>query len=289
MEPIIIGAGIGALGSAAQGKDPLTGALLGGATGGAFGGSQSLFGDKIANAFSGLTSGNVAQGVQAATGQAATQAVPSVGIQGLGQGLNYADDYAGFAFNPLDDFAIRSADDLAASVNKIDTDIAGGLFDLRKALPPTKSLTPNEAFTDGLKLSVDDLRSSLPSMNMPLADRVNAMNTSGLFNYTGPTMLDKVTGLGTDTYSFAKNNPIATGGFALKGLEAMTTPTKIDTSDQRPIRQGQFEGYTPTAAASNVAPQITPVPINKAGMPQLYTMMAQTPELRKFYPDLFGG
>ena len=85
MEPVLIGAGIGALGSAAQGKSPLTGALLGGATGGAFGGSQSLFGDKIANAFSGLTSGNVAQGVQAATGQLATNAIPSVGINNLSQ------------------------------------------------------------------------------------------------------------------------------------------------------------------------------------------------------------
>lgn len=268
MEPIIIGAGIGALGSAAQGKSPLTGALLGGATGGAFGGSQSLFGDKIANAFSGLTSGNVAQGVQAATGQAATQAVPSVGIQGL----NSVDD---LVLNNLDDFALRSADDIASSVDNI--------FDvntLKSGLPKTPT---------GVQLSIDDLRSSLPSMKMPLADRVNAMNTSGLFNYTGPTMLDKITGLGTDTYSFAKNNPIATGGFALKGIESMTTPTQIDTSAQRPIRQGQFDAYTPTAAANNVAPQILPVPVNKTGMPQLNTILAQNPELRKFYPDLFGG
>ncbi len=36
--PVIIGAGVGALSSAAMGKSPLTGALLGGVTGGAFGG-----------------------------------------------------------------------------------------------------------------------------------------------------------------------------------------------------------------------------------------------------------
>ena len=276
MEPVLIGAGIGALGSAAQGKSPLTGALLGGATGGAFGGSQSLFGDKIANAFSGLTSGNVAQGVQAATGQLAKQAIPSVGIQGLGQGLNYADD---LVLNNLDDFALRSADDIASSVNNIDE-----LFNMdavKNALPRTPT---------GIQLSAGDLRGGLPSANMPFADRINAMNTSQLFNYTDPTMLDKIQGFGNDAYSFAKTNPATTGGYALKGVEALTAaPQKTDTSAQRPVRQGQFQGYTPTAAASNVAPQIIPVPINKTGLLQLDSVLAQNPELRKLYPDLFGG
>ena len=266
MEPVLIGAGIGALGSAAQGKSPLTGALLGGATGGAFGGSQSLFGDKIANAFSGLTSGNVAQGVQAATGQLAKQAIPSVGIQGLGQGLNYADD---IALNQLDDFALGSADDIF-NINTF-----------KSGLPKTPV---------GVQLSAGDLRGGLPSANMPFADRINAMNTSQLFNYTDPTMLDKVQGFGNDAFSFAKSNPASTGGFALKGIEAINAPPqKTDTSAQQPVRQGQFQGYTPTASASNVAPQIVPVPVNKTGMLQLDSVVAQHPELRKLYPDLFGG
>jgi hypothetical protein len=42
--PLLIGAGVGALTSAAMGKSPFTGALLGGATGGMFGGAGSLFG-----------------------------------------------------------------------------------------------------------------------------------------------------------------------------------------------------------------------------------------------------
>jgi len=42
--PLLIGAGIGALGSAAMGKSPFTGALLGGATGGMLGGAGGLFG-----------------------------------------------------------------------------------------------------------------------------------------------------------------------------------------------------------------------------------------------------
>lgn len=42
--PVLIGTGVGALGSAATGRSPLTGALLGGALGG-LGGSAGLFGD----------------------------------------------------------------------------------------------------------------------------------------------------------------------------------------------------------------------------------------------------
>lgn len=272
MNPVLIGAGIGALGSAVQGKSPLTGALLGGATGGLFGGSESLLGGKIAGAFGQGATGGVSQGIQAATGQAATQAIPSVGIQGLGQGLNSVDD---LVLNNLDDFALRSADDIASSVDDI-----FNVNTLKSGLPKTPT---------GVQLSINDLRGSLPPMSMPLADRVNAMDASKLFNYTDPTMLDKVQGFGSDAYSWAKNNPVASGNFALKGLEEINRPTRIDTSAQRPIRQGQFDAYTPTAAASDVAPKITPVPINKAGMPQLYTMMAQNPELRKLYPDLFGG
>jgi hypothetical protein len=42
--PTLIGAGVGAVGSAITGQSPLKGALLGGATGGLFGGSESLLG-----------------------------------------------------------------------------------------------------------------------------------------------------------------------------------------------------------------------------------------------------
>lgn len=42
--PTLIGAGVGAVGSAITGQSPIKGALLGGATGGLFGGSESLLG-----------------------------------------------------------------------------------------------------------------------------------------------------------------------------------------------------------------------------------------------------
>lgn len=52
--PMIIGAGVGALGSAAMGKSPFTGALLGGALGG-FGSAGGLFGAAPSTGISGLS------------------------------------------------------------------------------------------------------------------------------------------------------------------------------------------------------------------------------------------
>ncbi len=253
MNPVLIGAGIGALGSAVQGKSPLTGALLGGATGGLFGGSESLLGGKIAGAFGQGAAGGASQGITAATGQAATQAIPSVGIQNIGQ---FAKPLAGVADDALigssliDDFGIAASGIPSTNIPLSTADLAGGIT----------GKTP-----------------------------LDAINTSKLFNYTEPTMMDKIQGFGSDAYSWAKKNPIASGNFALQGLESMNTPTRIDTSAQRPIRQGQFQGYTPTAAASNVAPQIIPTQPNKTGMVMLDSVLAQNPELRKLYPDLFGG
>lgn len=260
MNPVLIGAGIGALGSAVQGKSPLTGALLGGATGGLFGGSESLLGGKIADAFGqsaiGSTVGGVAKGGidLAKVGTNVGGTALNVGSQGISNIAQFAKPLAGVA----DDAAIGAslADDISIASSGI---------------PST-----------GIPLSVSDLRGGVGK------DMLNS-NMSKLFNYTDPTMMEKVQGFGNDAFSWAKNNPMSAGGFALKGVEAATAKPQVDTSAQRPVRQGQFQGYTPTAAASNVAPQIVPVPINKTGMVMLDTVVAQHPELRKLYPDLFGG
>jgi hypothetical protein len=268
MNPVLIGAGIGALGSAVQGKSPLTGALLGGATGGLFGGSESLLGGKIASAFGQGAVGGVSNGITAATGELAKQAIPSVGIQGLGQ--NVGQNLATGAVGSLDD-------------------IAGSWAIGKGALPAT---TTTGAYAGGIPVSAGDLTRGVTGTTSTGAYQIplESINTSKLFNYTDPTMMDKIQGFGNDAFSFAKNNPVTTGGYALKGIEAMNAPPeKVNTSAQRPVTQGQFQGYTPTAAASRVAPQIVPVPINKTGMLQLDTVVAQNPELRKLYPDLFGG
>jgi hypothetical protein len=257
MNPILIGAGIGALGSAIQGKSPLTGALLGGATGGMFGGSESLLGGKIADAFGQSAIGGAVGG--ASEGIKLAQLGTNVGGTTLGVGSQGISNLSQFA-KPL----AGLSDDLGASVSNIGIASSG--------MPAT-----------GIPLSTSNLTGGV-------GKDLLTSDMSKLFNYTEPTMLDKVQGFGNDAFSFAKNNPMTAGSYALKGVEAMNAPPeKVNTSAQSPVRQGSFQGYTPTAAPSNVAPQIIPVPINKTGMVQLDTVIAQHPELRKLYPDLFGG
>lgn len=75
--PMIIGAGVGALGSAAMGKSPFTGALMGGALGG-LGGAGGLFGAAPTAGVSGLSAAAPA----AAT--AGEIAIPSTSLLGAG-------------------------------------------------------------------------------------------------------------------------------------------------------------------------------------------------------------
>jgi len=261
LQPMLIGAGIGALSSAAMGKSPFTGALLGGATGGAFGGSESLFGSKIADAFGqsaiGNTVGGVSQGIQATGG-----AIPSVGITGFGQSAQLLDKLP--------------YEDVAGSVGNL-----GGSWNIGQgALPAT---TTSGAYAGGIPISAGDLATG------------GGANIANLFNYTAPTALDKIKGVGTDAYSWAKDNPLSAGNIGLKGFElANQQPPPMDLSAQRPVRQGTYEGgtgvkLTPTPAASGVSPLILPVKPNKTGQIVLDSVVQKHPELIQLYPSLFGG
>ena len=102
--PMIIGAGVGALGSAAMGKSPFTGALMGGALGG-LGGAGGLFGAAPTAGVGGLssvapavTAGEIAipstsllEGVVAPSVGIPTSAlsggVTNLGMQGIGSGI----------------------------------------------------------------------------------------------------------------------------------------------------------------------------------------------------------
>lgn len=249
IQPVLVGAGIGALSSAAMGKSPFTGALLGGATGGLFGGSESLLGGKFADAFGQGAVGGVSKGIVAPVGELA-KSVPSAGIQNIGQ---FAKPLASIA----DDAAIGS------------------------------SLTKNIGITS----------SGMPSASIPLSTGDLASgggaNISRLFNYTPPTAMEKIQGAGTDLYTWAKDNPLSAGNIGLKGVEyAMQPPKPVDTSAQRPVRQGTYEGGAGvqlTPAASNVSPTILPVKPNKTGQIALDSVVQKHPELIQLYPNLFGG
>ena len=75
--PVLIGAGVGALGSAAMGKSPLTGALMGGSLGG-LGGAAGLFGEAAkAGGVLGTGTGGLLEGLQGVSA-----AAPSLGSGG---------------------------------------------------------------------------------------------------------------------------------------------------------------------------------------------------------------
>ena len=84
--PLLIGAGLGALTSAAMGKSPFTGALLGGATGGMFGGAGGLFGDAAAGAGTGiqLAQAPITEGFGTALAPSVVGGSGAAGITGLG-------------------------------------------------------------------------------------------------------------------------------------------------------------------------------------------------------------
>lgn len=82
--PMLIGAGIGALGSAAMGKSPFTGALLGGVSGGAFGGGAG-FGSGFTEGglAPSLGLGSAAPAASTAGGWVAPSFANAAGIQGV--------------------------------------------------------------------------------------------------------------------------------------------------------------------------------------------------------------
>jgi hypothetical protein len=90
--PILIGAGLGALTSAAMGKSPFTGALLGGATGGMFGGGEGLFGGAAGGSGTGiqLTQAPIVEGLNTSLSPVVVGGGGGAGITGLGTQLGGA-------------------------------------------------------------------------------------------------------------------------------------------------------------------------------------------------------
>jgi hypothetical protein len=242
MQPMLIGAGIGALSSAAMGKNPFTGALLGGATGGAFGGSESLLGGKFAEALGQGAVGGVSNGINLA--EAGT------GAFGGGAGIN-----------------------IAPFVKEAGTGFASN------ALPAATTTTG--AYAGGINLSPDQLSGTLG-------------DTGRMFMNTPLSMGEKISKAGSDAYSWAKSNPMDSLSLSMKGIDlANQPPPPVDTSGQRPVKQGSYESgagiQMPTPAATGVSPQILPAKPNKTGQIALDSVVQKHPELIQLYPSLFGG
>jgi hypothetical protein len=245
INPITIGAGVGAVGAAVTGKSPIKGALLGGATGGLFGGKESLFGDKLGGLFSGAAE-NVAPGVQALGGP-----IPSVGINTFGNNAMLADAL------PYDQLA-GSANNLYGSWN-----IGQG------ALPAT---TTSGAYAGGIPLSSSDLAGGIG--NAPLG----SMNKSTLFNYTPPTAMDKVTGLGSDVKNWVTENP----------MPALSTGMNVATSLNPPPQAQPSQPAIPpvTRGTYNASPNLG---MGQGPSNKVSTKIQFTPEQLKLYESFYRG
>jgi len=199
--PMIIGAGVGALGSAAMGKSPFTGALMGGALGG-LGGAGGLFG---AAEGAGAAAGTLGQGAGAGligggnlTGAGVASGIGSGATSGLGSFLS---NIKGIETPPVS--------------------FGSGGYSALGANAAPSATTSAVGYTNPLS---QEMGSSL------------ATNSTG----TPLNMMDKVgnyiSNLPSNAVDYVKNNPLSSAKIAVD----VATPTPEAPMQDRstPIRQG---------------------------------------------------
>lgn len=226
--PMIIGAGVGALSSAAMGKSPFTGALLGGVTGGAFGGAGG-FGSGFSGNAGGLLSGlkGVApEAVSLGSGgyaQLAQNPLGSIGGVATG-GINFPSigSNLGGTNLPLGGPAIQIDKFNPAAINFTDD----GLTFADKGLSSADKMFANKFVTEQNPFAVDPRRMAVDT---PL------------------TFGERLSDLGSNTMSYAQQNPmtVLSGGKSLLDIRqqnemADQQKLKYDMSLAQPIRKNQF-------------------------------------------------
>ena len=200
---MIIGAGIGALGSAAMGKSPFTGALMGGALGG-LGGAGGLFGG-ASTAGAGGTAGTL--GVGAGEGLIGGANLTGAGVA-TGAGAGATSGLGSFLSN------IKGIETSPVSFG------SGGYSALGANAAPSAA-TSAVGYTNPLS---QEMGSSL------------ATNSAG----TPLNMMDKVgnyiSNLPSNAVDYVKNNPLSSAKMAVD----VATPTpEAPTQDRStPVRQG---------------------------------------------------
>jgi hypothetical protein len=237
--PLLIGAGLGAATSLAMGKNPFMGALLGGATGGAFGGAGG-FGSGFAGDAGGLLSGLKGVAPEAVSlGSGGYSALGSNALGGIGgvssgiqlkplmtQAANTADDFAFQGFNgttlPTGSQGIQIDKFNPSAINFTDD----GLSFADKGLSSADQMFANKFVTEQNPFSVDPRRMAVDT---PL------------------TFGERISDLGSNTMSYAKENPmtVLSGGKSLLDIRQqneMADQQKIKDAMAlaQPIRKNQF-------------------------------------------------
>lgn len=270
--PIIIGAGLGALTSAAMGKSPLTGALLGGVTGGAFGGAEG-FG-------SGFTQGGfLSSAAPSATG---------AGVQLGSVAANTADD---LALNAVDDVAFNQAFNTS-----LPTTVSGGggagvnLKDIGtsfggKNLPAGGQGINIAPYTNVPVNSLGDINP------LTIDPRRMAIGTPLTFG-------ERLSDVGSSALSYGANNPMTLlgGANALSGLNTQTNQaqqqrlnTAVATGTQG-ITRPNFDPSSAIAAAPSYG--LSRDEVTKGKMAQIASQARLNDEderkIGQFYQSLIG-
>jgi len=247
--PMIIGAGVGALSSAAMGKSPFTGALLGGVTGGAFGGAGG-FGSGFSGNAGGLLSGLKGVAPEAVSlGSGGYSTLGSNAFGGIG-GVS-----SGIQLKPLMTQAVNTADDIIANPNLIDDMVSRGFngttlptgsqgIQIDKFNPSAINFT-----NDGLTFADKGLSSADKMFANKFVTEQNpfAVDPRRMVVDTPLSFGEKLSDLGSDTMSYVQQNPmVALGG----GQSLLNIRQQNEMADQQkikdamalaqPIRKNQF-------------------------------------------------
>ena len=247
--PMIIGAGVGALGSAAMGKSPLTGALLGGAMGG-LGGAGGLFGGAGAGATGATTGIQLAQ--PAITEGLSTALAPTV-VGGSG----------------------------AAGITGLGTQALGGA-----------GITGLGSGTLGAG------GAGITGLNTMGIDSLSLADPSRLAYNTPLSFGEKLSNMGSDMFSYAKENPKSLLGDA-NTLSNMSSNAEAQNQQRlnnavatgiQPITKKDFDPSSAIAAAPSYG--LSREEIGKGKMAQIASLAKLNDEdvrkIRQFYPSLIG-
>ena len=288
--PMIIGAGVGALSSAAMGKSPFTGALLGGVTGGAFGGAGG-FGSGFAGDAGGLLSGLKGVAPEAVSlGSGGYSALGSNALGGIGgvssgiqlkplmtQAANTADDFAFQGFNgttlPTGSQGIQIDKFNPSAINFTDD----GLSFADKGLSSADQMFANKFVTETNPLALDPRRM--------------AVDTPLSFG-------ERLSDIGSNAFSYAKENPtsLLSGANTISNMSANAEAQNKEKLNNavamgaQPITKQDFDPSSVIAAAPSYGLSRDEMAAGKVAQiaSQARLNDEDVRKIRQFYPSLIG-
>lgn len=254
--PMIIGAGVGALGSAAMGKSPFTGALMGGALGG-LGGAGGLFGGAAGGTAGGTAATAAEQGLLSTA--AATEGAANMGNIGMAN-----------MFNTGASSALGTAGTYAQGLNPELYTGSQGMFDVAQG--STLGYDPSFLGGQGAQTVAGG-----GGYDPSFFGRVKDMGSSAV-----DSVKNGVSGMSTSDKL----------GLGLKGYEALNQPTPPvqPAAGVQPIQRGSFDPSSAIPATPTF--NLTKEELAKAKAGQIANMAHLTDQDKRkigdFYTSLIG-